>query len=133
AYYKLNGVQQTAEAGATIVMPPRHVQVHPWNAGETALIYRQRDTFGQPNAQAVQDVLGVFATLARLARDGKVDRRGLPRDPLQLAITARMLGQYGGYDASLPVPVQRLLAATVGRLAGAVGYQAVHARDVGES
>ena len=133
AYYTLSGVQKTAEAGETIVMPPGKLQVHPWNAGETVLIYRQRDHFGQANPQAVQDVLGVFATLAGLAREGKVDRRGLPTDPLQMAITLRVLTRYGGYDASLPVPVQRLLSATLGRLASALGYQAVHARYVGES
>ena len=130
AYYKLNGVKKTAQAGEKIVMPPRQFQIHPWNAGETEMIYRQRDQFGQPGHQAVQDVLGVFATIAGLAREGKVDKKGLPKDPLQLAIILRTLSKYGGYDASLPIPVQNFLAATLGWLAKALGYKAVHPQYV---
>jgi hypothetical protein len=68
-------------------------------------------------------VLGVFATIAGLAREGKVDKRGLPRNPLQLAVTMRTLGRHGGYDTSIPVGVQRLVAGTLGRLAEWLGYQ----------
>jgi hypothetical protein len=132
AYYKLNGVQKTAAAGEIIVMPPEQWQVHPWNAGETELVYRQRDDFGQADPQAVQDVLGVFATLAGLGREGKLDRRGRPKDPLQMAITLRVLSRYGGYDASLPILVQRVFSASVGGLAGMLGYRAVHPQYVGE-
>jgi len=132
AYYKLNGVQKTAAAGEIIVMPPKQWQVHPWNAGEQKLVYRQRDDFGLANPQAVQDVLGVFATLAGLGREGKLDRRGRPKDPLQMAITLQVLSRYGGYDASLPIPVQRVLSASLGGLARVLGYRAVHRQYVGE-
>jgi mannose-6-phosphate isomerase-like protein (cupin superfamily) len=104
AYYKLNGVQKTAQAGETIVMPPGQWQVHPWNADETELVYRQRDHFGQANPQAMQEVLGVFATLASLAREGKLDRQGRPKDPLQMAITLRTfplrLGRLACYNGN---------------------------------
>jgi len=132
AHYKLNGVRRTATAGETIVMPPKQLQMHPWNAGETELVYRQRDDFGGVNPQAVQDVLGVFATLAGLAREGKLDKQGRPTDPFQMAITLRVLCSHGGYDASLPVPVQQFLSATLGRLAGMLGYRAVYPQYVGE-
>ena len=132
AYYKLNGAVKTVAAGALIVMPPKQWHVHPWNAGETALVYRQRDDFGQANPQAMQDVLGVFATLAGLGREGKLDRHGRPKDPLQMAITLRVLSRYGGYDASLPIPVQRVLFASVGKVAGVLGYRAVLPQYVGE-
>jgi hypothetical protein len=132
AHYKLNGVQKTAQAGERIVMPPGQLQIHPWNAGETEMVYRQRNQFEQPDPQAVQDVLGVFATVAGLARQGKVDNNGRPKNPLQLAVMLRTLGAYGGYDASLPVPVQNFLAATLGRLAEALGYKAIHPQYVNE-
>ncbi|MCL4870044.1 MAG: hypothetical protein KJ063_13855 [Anaerolineae bacterium] len=130
AYYKLNGVQKTAQAGEIIVMPPGQLQIHPWNAGETAMVYRQRNQFEQSNPQAVQDVLGVFATIAGLAREGKVDANGRPKNPLQLAITLRTLAKYDGYDASLPIPVQNFLAATLGWLAKVLGYKAVYPQYV---
>lgn len=132
AHYKLNGVQKTAQAGEKIVMPPGQLQIHPWNAGKTAMVYRQRNQFEQPDPQAVQEVLGVFATVADLARQGKVDKRGRPKNPLQLAVMLRTLSAYGGYDASLPIPVQNFLAATLGRLAEALGYKAIHSQYVNE-
>jgi hypothetical protein len=76
--------------------------------------------------------LGVFATVAGLARQGKVDNNGRPKNPLQLAAMLRTLGAYGGYDASLPIPVQNFLVATLGRLADALGYKAIHPQYVNE-
>ncbi len=130
ASYKLNGVQQTAQSGTIIVMPPGQPQIHPWNVGASELVYRQRDEFGQATPQAVQDVLGVFATLAGLARQGKVDRHGQPKDPLQLAVMLRTLSRYDGYDARLPIPLQKFLAATVGKFAEMRGYRAVYPQYV---
>jgi hypothetical protein len=131
AYYKLDGIQKTAQAGEQFVVQPGQHHVHPWNAGNDEMVYRQRDNFGQPSPQAVQDVLGVFATIAGLAREGKVDKRGFPKDPLQLAATLKTLSKYGGYDVSLPVPVQNFLAATLGRLAEALNYRGVYPRYLG--
>jgi mannose-6-phosphate isomerase-like protein (cupin superfamily) len=132
AFYKLDGVQKTASAGETIVMPPGRFHIHPWNAGETELVYRQFDVFEQPDAQAVQDVIGTFATIAGLARGGKVNRHGEPKNPLQLAATLKTLNKYGGYDAKLPRRVQDVLAATLGTLAEALGYRAVYPQYVSQ-
>jgi len=132
AFYKLDGVQKRAGAGETIVVPPRHNHIHPWNAGETELVYRQLDVFDKPDAQAVQDVLGVFATLAGLAREGKVNQRGEPKNPLQLAATLKTLSKYGGYGAQAPTGVQDVLAATLGSLAEAMGYKGVYPQFVNE-
>lgn len=131
AHYKLDGVQRTAQTGESFVVKPRQLHVHPWNAGEGELVYRQRDDFGRSTPEAVQEVLGAFATVAALARQGKVDRRGLPKNPLQMAATLRTLTRHGGYDAALPVPVQDFIAATLGRLAEALGYRGVDPEHVG--
>lgn len=132
AFYKLDGVQKTANAGDTFVVHPRQPHIHPWNAGETELVYRQLDVFDPPNAQAVQDVLGVFATIAGLAREGKVNQRGEPKNPLQMAVTLKTLNKHGGYDAKLPIWVQDLLTATLGSLAEVLGYKAIHPQFVSE-
>jgi hypothetical protein len=130
AHYKINGAQKTARAGETLTLPPGQLHVHPWNAGEGEMVYRQRSDFGAATPDAVQEVLGVFATIAGLARAGKVDKRGFPSNPLQLAVTIRTLGKYGGYDASIPVGVQRLLGGTLGRVAEWLGYRGVDPRYV---
>ncbi|MBX2999636.1 MAG: hypothetical protein KF893_14050 [Caldilineaceae bacterium] len=130
AHYKVAGSQKTAGAGETFVVKPGEFHVHPWCAGDDELVYRQRSDFGRRDRNAVQDVLGVFATLAALAREGKVDDRGFPKHPLQLAATLKTLSKYGGYDASLPIPVQNVVAATLGRLAEALGYKGVYPQFV---
>lgn len=128
ARYKVAGEEKIAQAGERFVVMPGQTHVHPWPAGDNSLVYRQRSDFGREAPDAVQDVLGVFAMVADLARQGKVDAKGLPKHPLQLAATMRTLGKHGGYDASLPVSAQNFLSATLGRLAEALGYQGVDPR-----
>ena len=101
AYYKLNGVQSRAEAGDTIVALPGQQHIHPWSAGDTELVLRHRDTFAQPSPRAVQDVVGVLATLAGLAHEGKVNKQGIPKNPLQLFAMLKTLNKYDGYDQYL--------------------------------
>lgn len=130
AFYKLNGQQLTATAGQSFTVQPGQKHVHPWNAGDTPMVYRQRDTFGKPSPTATNDVLGTFATIAALARQGKVAEDGTPKHPLQLAATIRTLIAHDGYDAKLPIPVQKVIGATLGRLAERLGYRAVDAQVV---
>jgi quercetin dioxygenase-like cupin family protein len=128
AQYRLGGKHLKAKRGDTIVMPPRVPHVHPWAAGDGEMVYRQTSRFETPSAEAVQDTLGSFATMNGLAREGKVDARGLPKDPLQLAATLRTLSKHGGYSTRLPISAQKLLSATLGRIAEAAGYRGVYAR-----
>lgn len=128
AQYHLAGKHFTAQAGETVVMPARVAHVHPWNAGEEMMVYRQTSRFATPSREAVQDTLGSFATMNGLAREGKVDARGLPKHPLQLAATLRALGRHGGYSTRLPITAQKLLSATLGRVAEALGYRGAYAR-----
>jgi hypothetical protein len=105
AHYTIDRVKKIAQAGETFVVKPGQFHQHPWTVGDAQLIYRQRSDFGRSDPGAVQEVLGVFATIAGLARKGKIDSRGLPKNPLQLAATLRTLSKYGGYDRSPPMPV----------------------------
>ena len=130
AHYKVGGVQRMAQAGETFIVLPGQRHIHPWNAGDSELVYRQRSEFGHASPEAVQEVLGVFATIAGLARAGKVDKRGFPSNPLQLAATMRTLGKHGGYDTSIPIGVQKLIAGTLGLLAEWLGYRGVDPRLV---
>jgi hypothetical protein len=111
---------------------PGELHIHPWNAGDSEMVYRQTNRFERASPQAVQDVLGVFATRAGLARQGKVDSNGRPKNPLQLGITLRTLNKHGGYDARMPIALQNFLGATLGGLAKVLGYKAVYPQYVGE-
>ena len=128
ARYKLGGKEMTALAGETLTFAPGVAHIHPWAGGDTDMIYRQSSDFGAASPNAADDVLGSFYTLFGMAREGKLDARGLPRNPLQAAATLRTLVRHKGYDASAPIWAQNVLAATLGSLAVALGYRAVYAR-----
>ena len=130
ANYKLDGRQGSAAKGETIPMPPGQTHIHPWNAGDGVMVYRQTNKFDRPAPEALHDVIGVFATINGLAREGKVGSKGLPKNPLQFAATLRTLVKHEGFDAAVPVGAQRALSATLGRVAEAFGYRGVYPRYI---
>ncbi len=125
AFYVIGNEKKSAMSGDSITMPPGVPHIHPWNAGETELVYRQRDDFGGVSPNAVQDVMGVFATRAGLSRDGLTDRLGRPKNPLQLAVTLKLLVSHGGFDAGVSPAMQKFIAATLGTVGELMGYKAV--------
>lgn len=126
AAYKLDGQVGTATAGDTLLFPKGQKHIHPWNDGPDELVYRQTARFDHPDPGAVTDVFGAFTTLFALAGEGKTNAEGLPRNPLQFAATLRTFVKHEGFDASVPIPVQRVMAATLGRLAEAMGYRSCY-------
>jgi hypothetical protein len=94
------------------------------------MIYRHINDFGASTPDAVDEVLGTFATINGLAREGRIGKKGIPKNPLQAAATIRTLTKHGGFDAAVPIPLQLGLSATLGRLAEALGYRAVYDRYV---
>jgi len=125
---RLGTAVQTLRAGETVVMPPGIAHVHPWNTGSGVMIFRQTNDFGASTPEAVHEVLGAFATINGLAREGRIGRKGIPKNPLQAAATIRTLTKHGGFDAAVPIPLQLGLSATLGRLAEALGYRAIYER-----
>ena len=130
ASYRLGTAVQTLRAGESVTMPPGVPHVHPWNIGSGVMIYRHTNDFGASTPEAVGDVLGAFATINGLAREGRVGKKGIPTNPLQAAATIRTLTKHGGFDAAVPVALQLCLSATLGRLAEVLGYRAVYDRYV---
>lgn len=128
ARYMLAGKEFTAEAGDVIEMPAGLKHVHPWNDGSGTMIYRQKNYFGNVNPDAVNDIIGVFATINGMAKEGKIGAKGLPKNLLQFAATLRTLVKHHGYDAAIPISLQRFVSATLGRLAESMGYRGVYPR-----
>ena len=126
--YVERGINVINENGESFTVMPGQKHVHPWCAGNEPLVYTQKDEFGKQSHDAVQEVLGVFATVAELAREGKVNKDGLPKNPLQLAATLRTLAKHGGYDASIPIGATNFISATLGKLAELLGYRGVNSR-----
>ena len=128
AICRVGTAEHRLTAGESIVMPPNVTHVHPWNAGTGIMVYRQTNDFGASTPDAVDDIIGAFATIHGLAREGRVGKKGLPKNLLQFAATGRAYTKHGSFDAAVPVALQVGLAATLGRLAEALGYRAVYDR-----
>jgi quercetin dioxygenase-like cupin family protein len=123
---RLGSEEHRLEPGRVVAVTPGVVHVHPWNTGRGEMVYRQVNDFGAATPDAVDDVLGAFATLNGLAREGRLGKNRLPKDPLQLAATLRTLTRHGGFDAAAPIWLQRGVSATLGRIAEAFGYRGVY-------
>ena len=125
---RLGTTVHTLRTGERIVMPPGVPHVHPWNTGSGVMVFRHTNEFGASTPEAGHDVLGAFATIHGLAREGRIGKNGVPKNPLQAAATIRTLTKHGGFDAVLPISPQLAVSATLGRLAEALGYRAVYDR-----
>jgi mannose-6-phosphate isomerase-like protein (cupin superfamily) len=130
AKYKLDGNEKIAQAGESFVVEHGHFHIHPWNANDEELVYRQRDRFDKPSPAAVQDILGIFATRTGMARDG-IRPKGFAKLLFQSA-TIRTAIKHGNYVASPSMTLQNVLGSTLGLLGELLGYKAVHPRYVGE-
>ena len=115
-------------AGESIVMPPNVAHVHPWNVGSGEMVYRQTNDFGASTPEAVDEMLGAYATINGLAREGRIGKRGMPKNLLQLVATGRAYTKHGSFDAAVPIPLQLGLSVALGRLAEVLGYRAVYDR-----
>ena len=130
AKYKLDGNEKIAEAGESFVVEPGHFHVHPWNATDEELVYRQRDRFEQRSPAAVQDILGIFATRTGMARDG-IRYKGFAKLLFQSA-TIRTAVKHGNYVENPSMRMQNVLASTLGLLGELLGYRAVNPKYVDE-
>ena len=128
AKYKLDGNERIAKAGESFVVEPGHFHIHPWNATDEELVYRQRDHFEQRSPAAIQDILGIFATRTGMARDG-IRYKGFAKLLFQSS-TIRTAIKHGNYVASPSMTMQRVLASTLGLLGELLGYKAVQAKYV---
>jgi mannose-6-phosphate isomerase-like protein (cupin superfamily) len=124
ARYGLDGREGVIGAGESFVVPPGSLHVHPWNAAEGKLVFRQRTRFAAPSPAAVQDILGIFATRTGMERDGTAPSSGFGR-AMQQAVTLRTAIRHGNYMGVPSAGAQRAVAATLGVLAAALGYRAV--------
>ena len=64
-----------------------------------------------------------FETLAGLARDGKTNRAGAPKNPLRLALILREFEEEI-YFVRPPLAVQRVILGALARVARLLGYRA---------
>lgn len=117
--FRLGGEEQELGAGQALVLPPG-VPHTLWNVGEG----QARCLFDVRPALKTE---AAFETLFGLAREGKTNKQGMP-NPLQGALLAR---EYETFLPRPPVPLQRVVLATIAPIARLFGYRARYAKYSG--
>ena len=121
-HFSIRGQEQVVRAGETIVIPA-NVPHYFWNAGEEV-------------AHAIQEMRPAlrtedfFETYFALARDGKLDERGMPPSLLHIAVLTADFWDVIRVTRP-PVPIQRLLATLLAPLGRWRGYRARYVPESG--
>ncbi|MDO8399129.1 MAG: hypothetical protein Q7T45_15050 [Bradyrhizobium sp.] len=113
-----------AGAPHTFTIPANTSHVHPWNTGTTKMHIRQRITPPTPEAQILAGVERFFETLTALSQQGRANRKGDIRNPLQGALVLADGLLPVTYIAGIPLGVQVRLLNGLAGVARTLGYQA---------
>ena len=111
-----DGRRSVARAGDAVEIAPR-VWHDWWNEGDVDTIVRVEITPGERFMQMIETLFG-------LAREGHVNKRGLP-DPLQLALTATEFSDVAVLRRP-PAAIQRILFGALTPIARRRGYRATY-------
>lgn len=121
ARYRVGKDEHTANAGETVVLPPRIVHVHPWSDSNEELHVRMFSEADPPDLRGLNANLNAAITLYGLARDGKVNKDGVASFWQQAVSGYSILP--GACLAGLSVPLARLLLGTLAMIGRAAGYR----------
>jgi quercetin dioxygenase-like cupin family protein len=126
ARYLLGKEERTAEAGETLVLPPRIVHMHPGSDSNEELHVRLLSEANPADLRGLNANINAAITQYALANDGKVDKEGHATF-LQRAVSGYSVLP-GACPAGMSIGAARVVlgvSAIVGRLAG---YRASYPR-----
>jgi mannose-6-phosphate isomerase-like protein (cupin superfamily) len=129
ARYRLGRAERDAHPGDALVFPAGVPHLHPWSISNAELHVRQTVTPPTPDFAGLDASGDALVTLFGLARDGKVNKQGLP-NLLQLAVLVHST-MPGTYLAGIPIPVQTVAFGTLAAIGRRRGYRARYARYSG--
>ena len=113
---RVDGVERIYGVGKVIVAAPGSAHAA-WNAGSDDEVHVLVDFRPALRTETA------FETLAGLARDGKTNRAGAPRNPLLLALVLHHFEEEI-YFVRPPLAVQRVIFGLLARVARLLGYWA---------
>jgi len=125
AGFVVSGVEGTAGAGETVVVPLDTIHVHPWSVSDEALVVRQTTEAIEPDVAGLRNALTSAETLFALAQQGKVNANG-EANALQMAVIFNELLLPQSYVAGLPFSLQRVVFPLLAAVGRARGYRAVY-------
>jgi quercetin dioxygenase-like cupin family protein len=113
---RVDGVERIHSAGEVIVAAAGSAHAA-WNASSDDEVHVQVDFRPALRTESA------FETLAGLARDGKTNRAGAPRNPLLLALVLHHFEEEI-FFVRPPLAVQRVIFGSLARVARLLGYRA---------
>ncbi len=119
--YQLNGVTHEAKAGDSFDFPPGVVHLHPWNNGSTPLKLRQTVSFPTPHMVELQKIDGIVETFFGLARDGKVNKDGVPSFLQVMVSFGDLLPELA--QPNMPIGAQRVMMGAMTAVGGLMGIK----------
>jgi len=122
AAYVVNGEEQFARAGETVVIPRGAAHLNPYNTGDAPMRMIHSIALDPPNARTLESFEHAFDTLGRLAQQGQLNEQRQPRSFLQFAVILRSLHPHS-YAAGVPIPVQQVMFGLLGGLGRLLGYR----------
>jgi short-subunit dehydrogenase/quercetin dioxygenase-like cupin family protein len=115
ACFSINGVKRYARPGDLILVPPGTRHRNPWNESDSGLHFRHETS---PDLGSEQ----FFATLFRLAQEGKTNRKG-EVSLLRLAVIGDALASET-YVTFAPIWLQQMLVPLLAAIGRRLGYRA---------
>jgi quercetin dioxygenase-like cupin family protein len=119
ASYQLDGKTGQVKGGDTLDFPPGIPHLHPWNNGSEVLKLRQTVRFPTPHMVELEKIDGIVETFFGLAKDGKVNKDGVPSFLQVMVSFGDLLPELA--MPGLPIVIQRVMMGTltgIGRLMG---------------
>jgi len=124
ARYWLAKVEKTAGVGETILFPPGIEHIHPWSDSNEELHVRMFSEADPPDLAGLNANINTGITNFGLARDGKVDKNGLP-NLLQQAVCG-IKNIPGAVPAGMSPGTARIVIGFLALLGHAFGYHATY-------
>jgi mannose-6-phosphate isomerase-like protein (cupin superfamily) len=120
----LGGKKYELRAGDKAILPVR-VRHQWWNAGEDDVVFRVE-------AQPARNLEALLEANAGLAESGKLNKKGMPRNPFYLVNIGRLAEVYMPF---IPMSLQKLMGATGSAIGRAFGVDPSFAyyRSVGQA
>lgn len=121
ATYQLDGKTLQAKAGDSFDFPAGIPHLHPWNNGSTPLRLRQTVSFPTPHMTELQKIDGIVETFFGLAKDGKVNKDGVPSFLQVMVSFGDLLPELA--MPGMPLGAQRILMGAMSAVGGLMGIK----------
>lgn len=124
ARYMLEKVERTANAGETVLFPPGIEHIHPWSDSNEELHVRMFSEADPPDLNSLNANINTGITNFGLARDGKVDKNGLPNIFQQAVCGIKNIP--GAVPAGMSPESAKLIIGLLAFVGRAIGYRATY-------